>query len=122
MLCNDAIASKAKEYLFWVITGFDILFFYGFYTEIHPICLLDTDDYGYAFFHRSAIPLWGRWNPAKVLPETLFGLVSEFGAFIIFPIVGDLFYAETFSYALIVSIFIVLFSFQLYKFLKMGGY
>lgn len=60
-----------------------------FFTRMHPMTLFDLDDWLYVSEDRAPIPLWGSWNPAKVLPEILFPFCGKIAAFAVYPIVKD---------------------------------
>ena len=49
------------------VFGFMLLFF----ACVHPLVLHDGDDWGYSSYSRGALPIWGYWNPSRVLPEIL---------------------------------------------------
>ena len=44
------------------------LFFFVFYSTIHPLIPIDLDDWSYIVKNRIFLPMWGAWNPAKVFP------------------------------------------------------
>ncbi len=66
-----------------------------FYVELHPLVIASPDDWTYISYSRQAWPMKGAWNPGKVLPETIGGLVGNLSAFLVYPILGD--YIRTFS-------------------------
>lgn len=78
-------------------------FFMVFYTRIHPIVIFDTDCWHYAYYDRHPWPIWGNWNPTRVFPEIMMPLVTQFGAFVIYPLSGDFFVSLTIGYAIAVS-------------------
>ena len=41
------------------------LFFFCFFSVVHPIVLSDTDDWTYANYTRDAVPKLGDWNPTR---------------------------------------------------------
>lgn len=93
-----------KEKMLWLL--FMILIFGGmfvFYTRIEPLMVCDPDDWTYISYIRQAYPVWGLWNPAKVLPETTMGILGNFAAFVVYPITGDYIYSFTYVYAFVVS-------------------
>lgn len=60
------------------LTGFEMAWYLGvfgflfvWFTQIHPLVVYDADDWTYLAYVRSATPIWGDWNPAKVFPETV---------------------------------------------------
>lgn len=96
------------------------LFFLNFFFRVHPIMIFDTDDWVLGFLQRDALPQWGAWNPAKVLPEVLMPLVTLFGAFGIDPFLQDHFLSVSFSYALTVSLFVTALMALLYFQMRKG--
>lgn len=76
------------------------------YICIRPIMICDPDDWTYISYIRQAVPLWGAWNPAKIFPETIEGLLGDFAAFVIYPIVGKYGYAMSYvSVSFLLSVF-----------------
>lgn len=90
-------------------------FFMVFFTKLHPIALLDSDSWYYAYHHRHAWPVWKSWNPTRVFPEVFMPLVSMFSAHIIYPITGDYFFSLTIGYSLVVSAAITLLTWMVYR-------
>ena len=78
-----------------------------FFANICPIVPYDKDDWIYLGQMRIPIPMWNGWNPTKILPEVLMPICGYFGARLVYPIVGDYFFAITIVAAIILSTFIV---------------
>lgn len=91
--------------------------FFGFYLKISPLVPLDTDDWYYMGYFRHPIPLWGNWNPSRVLPEIFMPNVSIFAALVVYPILGDYINSMTFVYAVVMAIFLTILLYRLYKLL-----
>ena len=53
----------------WYLAVFGIL--YLWFARVKPLVPYDGDDWLYLSYARKAVPLWGDWNPARVLPEVL---------------------------------------------------
>lgn len=87
-----------------------------FFTKINPIVIFDTDDWLYISYTRAAIPLFGEWNPSRILPEVLMGACSSFGVFAVKPIVGDYVNAISLVHAFTVSGFVI---FYLHRFVRL---
>lgn len=80
-----------------------------FFGRIHPLMMHDGDDWGYASYSRGALPIWGYWNPTRVLPEILSPLGVYLGGYIIYPLLGDFSWSLTLSFALLVSAMITVY-------------
>ncbi len=79
------------------------------YICIRPIIICDPDDWTYISYIRQAVPLWGAWNPAKIFPETIEGLLGDFAAFVIYPIVGKWGYAMSYVFGIFLVICILIY-------------
>ena len=94
------------------------IFLMIFFTNIHPLIIYDSDDWLYMSYRREAIPDINEWNPGKVLPETMMPIVSDFGAHIIKPFVGDYIKSLTVAYAFVGSISILVMLGAVYSTIK----
>jgi len=100
----DQISKEKIERWFPFIVLVSIfIFLYIFFSKIHPIVIFDQDDWDYISNYRKPFPLWGAWNPTRVLPEILMPLAGYFAAYIVTPLVGDYVLAVTITSALIVA-------------------
>ena len=75
-----------------------------FFLFIHPIIILDADDWAFLSNRRTIFPEWGAWNPSRVLPEILMPLSSAIGRYVIMPINGDYLRSIEISYAIVISL------------------
>ena len=91
------------------------LFCFLFFTKINPIMIFDTDDWTYIRYSRPALPIWGDWNPCRVLPETLMSLCSSFGVFVVNPFLNNYIFSLTISFAMVVSCFICIYLYCFYR-------
>ena len=103
--------------------GIIFIFLFIYFTVIHPLTVYDTDDWYYLANVRAAIPLWGYFNPVKILPETSLALITHFGVYIINPFIHDFLRSVSLAAALFVCflITIYLFSFEKLCILYMGN-
>lgn len=62
---------------------------YIFFAIVHPLYIYDVDDWNYIKGIRPALPTLTQWNPTKILPETVFPLVSFLASSVIYPFTGD---------------------------------
>lgn len=100
------------------LTGFEMAWYLGifgfllvWFTQIHPLVVYDADDWTYLAYVRSATPIWGDWNPAKVFPETVMPFFSTVAVYTLMPLLGDYILAQTVMHALVVSAFITVYVF-----------
>lgn len=80
-----------------------------FFTKITPLVVFDSDDWLYVSYRRMPVPIWGHWNPSRVLPELLMPFVSSLGALVLYPLTGDYMGALTLVFAVTVSLVIVVY-------------
>lgn len=76
---------------------------------MHPLYIYDTDDWTYISYARHVVPELGRWNPTKILPETLLPLVAELGIWFIMPFTGDYIGSMACAFAIVISLAIVVY-------------
>ena len=89
-----------------------------FFTSVHPLLLFDSDDWLYVSNTRSAYPLWGNWNPTRVLPENLMSAASGLGVILLMPLTGDYFSAISLTAAFVVSLAIAIYVYMFYRLLR----
>ena len=81
---------KTKKF---IKIAFPFLFFFCiffiFYTKFYPLYIYDTDDWAYITAFRHAIPIPCKWNPTRVMPETIMPLISRLSALCIMPFNGN---------------------------------
>ena len=53
-----------------------------FFTNVKMLTISDPDDWTYISKIRIPIPSLNEYNPAKVLPETIMGLLGYFAAYV----------------------------------------
>lgn len=99
---------KKHRYIVYGVVVF--LFFYVFYTRVEPIMVSDPDDWTYIGYTRVPVPLWKNWNPAKVMPETLEGILGSVAAFFVYPIIGDYIGSFTYVFAATVAFGVTLYT------------
>lgn len=83
------------------------IFMFIFFTKISPLVPFDADDWLFNGTMRGPYPLWGAFNPTRVLPEILDPLGGEIAAFCIYPFTKDYIGSITIIQSLIVSLFVV---------------
>lgn len=86
-------------------------FIYVYFTQVSPLFPFDSDDWRYIGAIRPPFPMWGVWNPTRVLPETLMGAGGYIAAFLVYPIshdyVNSLMYVEAFIFSSFVITFLI---------------
>lgn len=88
----------------WYLAVFGIL--YLWFARVKPLVPYDGDDWLYLSYARKAVPLWGDWNPARVLPEVLMPLCGAVAAYVVMPLTGDYIGSITIVSAVVVSGFL----------------
>lgn len=104
--------NKILKYVFFAVC-FAYLFI--FFVMAHPLYLFDSDDWGYASFHRRAIPNLYEWNPTRIFPEIFFPLCAKIAAYIIFPVNHDFVSSLNIVSGIVLSAGIVAYLFLFYK-------
>ena len=111
---------KYKEKIIYTVY---FLLVFGFlltvFLKIHPLVLFNSDDWLYASYDRMGIPLWGEWNPCRVLPENLMSWCTYFCTYVLMPIFHlEFMDSIIIGYGIIYSIFIFIYFFLFVLFLK----
>lgn len=87
------------------------IFIYIYFTQVSPLFPFDGDDWRYIGGIRPPFPMWGVWNPTRVLPETLMGVGGYIAAFVFYPIshnyVNSLMYVEAFIFSVFIEAFLI---------------
>ena len=99
--------------------AFCILFV--FFVQIHPLVVYDTDDWTYISRTRHAFPIWGAWNPTRVMPEVLMPLCGSIAAQFVYPLTGDYFRSITLVAGFLVSGSITVYMYMFSKVLEKKG-
>ncbi len=94
------------------------IFLFVFFTTVHPLQVWDGDDWLYIAWRRNAYPMWGAWNPSRVLPETLMSLVGDFCVYVLYPLMGDYLKAMTAGNALVICLSILVYLGLFYRLMK----
>lgn len=115
---QEKVKKKRELFSVFVFLSAACLFLFIFFTRVNPIVVFDSDDWLYVYSTRPATPLWGEWNPSRILPEVLMSLVSEFGVYIINPFLNDYISSISIAYAIALSIFICLYLYRFNRFIK----
>jgi len=89
--------------------------FYLFYWKLSPIMPYDTDDWYYMGYFRYPFPMWGDWNPTRILPEIMMPNVSILAAIVIFPVTGDYIESMVIMYAAIMAVILTILCVELHK-------
>lgn len=99
------------------VFGFMLLFF----ACVHPLVLHDGDDWGYSSYSRGALPIWGYWNPSRVLPEILSPACASAAAYLVMPLTGSFNTAYTLLLAAAVSACITVYALMLMRLMQREG-
>lgn len=99
------------------------VFMFIFFTRISPLVPFDADDWLFNGTMRAPYPLWGAFNPTRILPEILDPFGGSIAAFCVYPFTKDYVGSITLVQAVIISIFIVImFSVFFYLLVKKFSY
>lgn len=109
------MSKKYVELLFFCLSFIGL---FVFFFIVHPLVPFDGDDWSYLSYFRQGYPLWGGWNPSKVLPEVVMPLCGWLSAYIFRPLLGDYISAITCCSSLILSLMIMMYSRFFYKLIE----
>ena len=98
---------KYKDMLFSVL--FFIVLFSFFYVA-HPLILFNSDDWWMCSYFRRPLPIPGGYNGIKVLPETLYPILSQIAANFVYPVMKDYLMSLAFVFALTGALVITMYS------------
>ena len=106
---------KYKEKLIYTVY-FSVVFVFLLivFLKIHPLVLFNADDWMYSSYDRFGIPLWGNWNPCRVLPENLMSWCTYVSVYLIMPVlrldfVDSLIVGYGVFYSMCIMLYFVLF-------------
>lgn len=109
--------NKQKFYeSLWFLAVF--VFFYVWFSRIHPLVIYDADDWTYIAYVRKATPIWGDWNPAKVFPEVIMPFLSTIALHLLMPLTHDYIQTFTIAHAFVVSGFLTVYAWCLSGLMK----
>ena len=91
------------------------VWFFVFFTQVHPLVIYDGDDWRYIAYTRQALPSWNEWNPSRVFAECFQPLMGYFAAYVLTPLLGDYFRAQTVSVALLLSVMVTAYLWLFYR-------
>ena len=106
---------KLSRTLFFIFV-FAVVFI--FFRYIHPVTAASGDDWINLPSYREAIPVWGGFNPVKVVPELLLPLIGQFSSFVVMPIGYDFLTAISITTATFVALLTCAFLYQLYLLMR----
>jgi hypothetical protein len=111
---------KENYYLvrwYWLVFIVIFIGIFIFFTQAHPLYIYDTDDWYNTGYMRRALPIWGYFNPTKVLPEVSMSLCADIAAFIVMPFTKDYILSLSLVDALFVSCCIALYGLMFFRML-----
>ncbi len=79
------------------------LFICVFFSYIHPLAIFDQDDWHYLANYHRPFPLWGSWNPGRVMPEIIMPIAGYIAAYFVTPFNGDYVNAVTLTSSIIMG-------------------
>lgn len=93
------------------------IFFYVWFSRVHPIIVFDADDWQYVTYQRAPWPLWGEWNPTRVFAECFMPLVSNVSVKLLCRSTDTFFTSLTKGYAFAVSLVLSVLIYMIIKLL-----
>lgn len=106
----------------WKIVVVQLLIFIClliYFIKITPLIPFDGDDWNYIGTMRTLpFPIWGAWNPTRVLPEVLSPISGYIAAYIVYPLFGHYLYSIMVVHSLIVSSIALFFFFCFLKLIR----
>lgn len=105
-----------NKYKSLIVNFFLFVFVVIFFTSVSPIFPWCGDDWYFTGSMRLPWPMWGVFNPIKVLPEILEPLGGYIAAFIVYPLTGDYFASIALTQAIVISVFITLLFWMSFKY------
>lgn len=114
----ENMASKRERRLTLGFLAAVFVFMFVFFYNIHPLVILDADDWTYVSYSRMALPSARYWNPSRILPELLMSGCSNFAVFALLPLMHDYIRALSLVYALVLSLFITGYTWCLLRLLE----
>lgn len=109
---------KKEQILPITINILILLFLLVFYIKLYPLVPYDGDDWYFIGSMREPFPIFGAFNPIKVLPEILLPLCGYVAAFIFYPLnhdyIGSISLVTSGTVAITIFIFFIFF----YKFIR----
>lgn len=109
----ENVFSKYKSV---IVNFFLFVFIVIFFTSVSPIFPCDGDDWYFTGSMRLPWPMWGVFNPSKVLPEIIEPLGGYFAAFVVYPFTADYVASIAGTQAVVISAFITLLFWMSFKY------
>lgn len=109
---------KNKQWKIVVVNILLTLILLAFFINICPIVPYDTDDWIFLGQMRIPFPIWKGWEPTRVLPEVLMPICGYISAYLVYPLVGDYFFAITITAAVFLTTFIMLLCLCVMQFMR----
>lgn len=112
---------KSSRSINWKIMLFQLAIFitmFVFFSQISPLVPFDADDWLFNGTMRGPYPLWGAFNPTRVLPEILNPLAGSISAFLVYPFTKDYIFSITLVDSILVALFISLMMYAFFNLLR----
>ena len=115
MIDTNRLMKMIIEVSIWIMIWILLIIFFG---SVNPLFIFDMDDWTNIAQFRAALPIWGAWNPIKVLPEILMPATGKLSVWFIMPIVGSYFEALSWGMSIVLSTVITVYIFLFSKFVS----
>lgn len=109
-------ALKERAFAIYIVFTFVVMLI--FYVQMHPDYMRSLDDWTYISYMRQAWPMKGEWNPGRVLPETLGGLIGNIAGIVVYPVYGDYVKSISATYGCFFALFVAIYIYSFGKMVK----
>lgn len=95
-----------KWIMAWAVIAVGILIYFEF---ANPVYMRTADDWFNIINRRYAFPIYGSYNPGKILPETLFPVVGELARWFVYPFNHDFISAVTVMSGIVLTVLVMIY-------------
>lgn len=99
-----------KWIMTWTVIAAGVLIYFEF---ANPIYMRTADDWFNIVNRRYALPVYGTYNPGKILPETLFPVIGELARWLVYPFNHDFISAVTVMSGIVLTVLAVIYFYEI---------
>lgn len=100
------------RYLFFAAVFISCLIFY---IHVSPMVIYNMDDWYFTYYTRKPWPVWGGWNPTRVLPELLMPFTARLSVWMINPIMGNFVRSVELGMSIMLSLIVTAYAFFFFQ-------